>query len=83
MDYSVEFIVQEVLKALPDRENYSKASLTDLLADAGIDVWKTEFALRYDVRDRIVKEAKKAGYVLDYSEYDVVPLAELRLMRRQ
>ena len=70
MEYSVDFIVQKILEALPGKESYSKASLTQLLADAGIDVRETEFALRYDVQDRIIKEAKKAGYVLDYSEYD-------------
>ena len=66
----MEFLVQEILKAIPNRENYSKVSLAELMTDAGIDFLLDDYLLRYDIRDLVVKEAKKAGYILDYSEFD-------------
>ena len=70
MKYTVEFLTQEIVKTLSNRENYTTVSLSELLYEAGIDVWDTDFALRYDVRDLIVKEIRKAGYMLDYSKLD-------------
>ena len=46
MEYTAEFVAQEIIKLLPRKKNYSQESLTDLMAEAGINIWDTDFALR-------------------------------------